>query len=83
MAGRACIDEGESAVGNPDPVQDVRGLAAPTMWSTVPGATLGKKVLVDVSIRIDEGNPFIVRPSMPHGSKASKKLGGIGLRRVE
>ena len=69
-------------MGYPDPVRDLWRPTA-SVGLNVPGATLGKKVLMDVSIRIDEGNSFIVRTSMSHGSNASAKVGGIGPRGVE
>jgi hypothetical protein len=69
-------------MGDPNPMRDVRCPAASVASLNAAGATLGKNVLVDVSLRIDEGNYFIVWTSVTHGLEASTKLGRVRLRGV-
>jgi hypothetical protein len=79
MPGRAGVDERESAMADADPVRDGPCLAGSPVSGHTTVAILGQEVLMDVPVRIYEGDAFVVRTPVAHGAKTSMELGRVGL----
>src|SRR4029453_16808183 len=74
MTSGAYIDDGKSAMADTNPVLNVLRLNGSLVSLNAASAILGQEILMDVSLRIYEGNAFIVRTSVAHSSKTSTKL---------
>ena len=79
MTSGAYIDDGKSAMADTNPVLNVLRLTGSLASLNAASAILGQKILMDVLLRIYEGNAFIVRTSVAHSSKTSTKLGRVTL----
>jgi uncharacterized protein YlzI (FlbEa/FlbD family) len=77
MAGEAYIDDGKSAMADTNPVLNVLRLNGSLVSLNAASAILGQEILMDVALRIYEGNAFIVRTSVAHSLKTSTKLGRV------
>ena len=77
MTRGAYIDDGKSAMADTNPVWNVLRFAGAPASLNAASAIVGQEILMDISLRIDEGNTFIVRTSVAHRSKTSTQLGRI------
>src|SRR4029453_3445333 len=79
MTSGAYIDDGKSAMADTNPVLNVLRLTGSLVSLSAASAILGQEILMDVPLRIYEGNAFIVRTSVAHSSKTSTKPGRVRL----
>jgi hypothetical protein len=77
MTRGACVDDGKSAMADTNPVLNIFRIARSLVSLSAASPIIGQDVLMDIPLRIYEGNAFIIRAPVAHSSKASTQLGRI------
>src|SRR5262245_30608817 len=74
MTRGAYVDDGKSAMADTNPVLNILRLARSLVSLSTASPIIGQEILMGISLRIYEGNAFIVRTPVAHSSKTSTQL---------
>ena len=77
MTRGAYIDDGKSTMADTDPVLNLLRLAGSPVPLSAASSIVGQEILMNIPLRIDEGNALIVRTPVAHRSQTSTQLGRI------